>query len=150
MSAVVQAIDYDTREVTLVDDAGDTVSFIAGDEVQNLAQVEVGDVLTVEEIDTVTVQVVTGDGQGPSEGEMVAAARAQAGQKPGAAAMGSTVIVAVIQDIDYDTGDVILLGPDGTLSDYQADPANLTNVDIGDNVVITVSEAFSISVESAN
>lgn len=150
MSAVVAAIDYDTREVTLTDDAGDTVSFVAGDDVQNLAQVEVGDVLTVEVLDTISVQVVPGDGEGPSEGEMVAAARAEAGQKPGGAAMGATVIVAVIQDIDYDTGDVVLLGPDGTLSDYQADPANLTNVDIGDNVVITVSEAFSISVDSPN
>src|SRR5262249_20941330 len=46
-TAVVQAIDQNTREVTLKAENGNVFSFVAGDDVKNLSQVHVGDTVRV-------------------------------------------------------------------------------------------------------
>ena len=47
-AAEVEAIDHETRVVTLRRVDGEEITFTAGDEVRNLAQVAVGDVLFAE------------------------------------------------------------------------------------------------------
>jgi hypothetical protein len=42
-SANVQAIDYETREVTLVGDLGNVVSFVADERIERLNEFQVGD-----------------------------------------------------------------------------------------------------------
>ena len=57
LEATVTAINQETREVTLQDAEGESMTIIAGDEVRNLAQVEVGDKLKVEYLQTIAIQV---------------------------------------------------------------------------------------------
>jgi hypothetical protein len=148
VTAVVQSINYETREVTLVDDMGDTIDFIAGDKVRNLEQVSVGDILVAEHVESVSIEVMPGDGLGPEQVEMLATARAEKGQMPGAMAIDSVVIASVIKAINLDNSTVILEGADGNLEEYVAiNPENLKRVEIGDVVVMTITESLAIAVE---
>lgn len=83
VTAVVESIDHDTREVTLTDHMGTAFTFIAGDNVRNLKQVSVGDVLVVEHMETVLVEVYAGDGLGADQMEMMTTAKAEEGEMPG-------------------------------------------------------------------
>jgi len=148
VTAVVQSINYETREVTLVDNMGDTIDFIAGDEVRNLEQVSVGDILIAEHVESVSIEVLPGDGLRPDQAEMLAAVRAEEGEMPGAMAIDSVVIASVIKAINLDNNTVILEGADGNLEEYVAiKPENLKRVEIGDVVVMTITESLAIAVE---
>jgi len=148
VTAVVQSINYETREVTLVDNMGDTIDFIAGDEVRNLAQVSVGDILIAEHVESVSIEVLPGDGLRPEQAEMLAAVRAEEGQMPGVMAIDSVVIASVVKAINLDNNTVILEGADGNLEEYVAiNPENLKRAEIGDVVVMTITESLAIAVE---
>lgn len=148
VTAIVEAIDHDTREVTLVDEMGDAITFIAGDEVRNLKQVSVGDILVAEHVETVSIEVLSGDGAGPEQAEMIAAARAEEGEMPGGMAIDSVVIVSVVKAINLDNNTFILEGPDGVLEEYVAmNPENLKRAEVGDIVVMTLTESLAIAVE---
>lgn len=150
VTAVVESIDYQTREVTLIDAMGEPITFVAGDEVRNLKQVSVGDVLVAEYVETVSVQVFAGDGSGPERAEMFASARADEGEMPGGMAMGSVVVTSVVNAINLDNNTFILEGPDGDLQEYVAvNPENLKRAEVGDIVVMTITESVAISVEKA-
>ena len=148
ITAVVQSIDYDSREVTLVDDLGDEISFVAGDTVRNLRQVSVGDVLVAEHVETVDIEVLPGDGLGPEQAELIATVRAQEGELPGAIAVDSRAIVMVVKAINLDDKTFILEGPDGTLQEYVSmNPENLKLAAVGDLVVMAITESFAIAIE---
>ena len=51
MESTVTAVNHETRQVTLQDSSGESVTFIAGEQVRNLAQVDVGDKILVEYAD---------------------------------------------------------------------------------------------------
>lgn len=150
ITAVVEAIDYDTREVTLVDDMGDVVTLTAGEGVRNLNQVSVGDVLIAEHLENITVEVFKGDGRGAEQAEMFSAARAEEGEMPGGVAIESVVVVAVVKAINLDDNTFVLEGPDGSLQEYQAmNPDNLRLAEVGDIVAITMTESLAIAVEKS-
>lgn len=150
VTAVVESIDYETREVTLIDDMGEPLTFIAGDNVRNLQQVSVGDILVAEHVETVSIEVFAGDGLGPEQAEMMAAARAEEGEMPGGMAIDSVVIVSVVKAINMDNNTFILEGPDGSLQEYVAmNPENLKRAEVGDIVVMTLTESLAIAVEKA-
>lgn len=150
VTAVVESINYETREVTLVDSMGDAITFIAGDEVRNLQQMSVGDILTAEHVETVSIEVLPGDGLGPDQAEMVAAARAEEGEMPAGMAIDAVVIVSVVKAINLDDNTFILEGPDGILEEYVAmNPENLKLAAVGDIVVMTLTESLAIAVEKA-
>ncbi len=150
VSATVDAIDYDTREVTLVGPQGNSMTFIASDAVANLAQVEVGDVVTAEVTEEVTVEVFANpEGTQPGAGEFVAEASAEPGAKPGAAIMDTVVITAVVEGINLEDNTFTLRGPEGNVSEFVArNPDNLRKADVGDLVVITISQAVGVIVET--
>lgn len=150
VTAVVEAINYETREVTLVDDAGEPLTFVVGDNVRNLNQVSVGDVLVIEHLQTVDIVVLPGDGLGPDQAEMMAAGRTEQGEMPGAVAIDSVVIVSVVKLINLDNNTFILEEPDGTVKEYVAmNPENLKLAEVGDLVVMTLTESLAVAVEKA-
>ncbi|MDH3549733.1 MAG: hypothetical protein OEQ16_10330, partial [Gammaproteobacteria bacterium] len=64
VSAVVTAIDHDTRVVTVRKPDGEELTFTASEEVRNLPQVQVGDVLVAEYVESVSIEVMADDGLG--------------------------------------------------------------------------------------
>jgi len=149
VSALVEAIDQETRVVTLRKSNGEAVTFTAGEDVRNLAQVSVGDQLTAEYVETISIQVMAAGGMEPDSAEVVAMARAEEGDMPGFAAMDAVVITATVEEINIEANTFKLKGPDGVINEYTArNPENLKRSAVGDLVVITVTEAVAIVVEA--
>jgi hypothetical protein len=73
---------------------------------------------------------------------------AKKGAKP-AGIMGSqSTLTATVEALDLKAHTATLKGPDGKSVTVKAqDPKNLENVKVGDEVVITYTEALAISVE---
>ena len=69
VSALVEAINHETRVVTVRKPDGEAITFTADDEVRNLAQVNVGDFLIAEYVETVSVEVMANAGLEPEEAE---------------------------------------------------------------------------------
>jgi len=148
ISAVVEAIDHETRVVTLRKADGEAVTFTASDEVRNLDQVEVGDVLVAEYIESVSIDVMANEGMQADAAEVSAMARTKEGEMPGFAAMDATVVTATVEEINLEMNTFKLKGPDGTVNEYVArNPKNLKRAAVGDLVVITVTETLAITVE---
>lgn len=148
LSAVVDAVNYETREVTLTGSRGNTVSFVAGPDVRNLEQVNVGDHVLAELYEEVTISVQAADGAQPGAGQMQQAARAEKGDKPGAAVVDTTVITATVEEINIENNTFKLKGPQGNVQEFTArNPENLKKAAVGDLVVITITQAMGIVVK---
>jgi len=88
------------------------------------------------------------DGLGTDAAEVAAMGRAEEGAMPGFAAMGSTVVVAKVVEINLETNTFKLAGPDGVVEEFVArNPDNLRRAEVGDLVVITTTEAVAVTVE---
>jgi hypothetical protein len=151
MTAVVEAINHETREVTLRGPEGNTATFIASEEARNLDQVSVGDTVMAEYEQTLSIEVVANDGSEAGAGALTAMARSEKGQMPGIAAMDVQVITATVEEINIEANTFKLKGPDGEVKEYVArDPENLKKAEVGDLVVITYTEAVALSVEKTS
>jgi hypothetical protein len=148
VSALVEAVNQETREVTLRKSNGEAITFTAGDEVRNLAQISVGDHLIAEYVETVSIRVVAADGLEADAAEASVMARAEEGAMPGFAAMDALVVTATVEEINLEMNTFKLKGPDGVISEYTArNPDNLRRSAVGDLVVMTVTSAVAIVVE---
>jgi len=140
VTALVEAIDHETRVVTLRRPQGDTVTFTASDEARNLDQVAVGDIVNAEYEEILSIRVVANDGTEPEKLEK--------GEMPGLTAFNAQSVTATVEEINLEANTFKLKGPDGTVNEYVArNPDNLRRSVVGDLVIITTSEAVAISVE---
>ncbi len=146
VSATVEAVDQKTRMVTLRNAEGKLITFFAGKEVVNLPQVKAGDTVTVAYANVVKVRMAaSGEYWDDSLAEV---ARAVPGSKPGMVVGGERKVTATIEDIDKTVNTATLRMPDGNVQIVNVkDPANLDKVKVGDELVITYSEAVSIDVQ---
>ena len=148
LTAVVEAINHETREVTLRGPEGNTSSFVASEEARNLDQVSVGDIVMAEYEQSLSIEVFANDGSTPGAGGLAAAGRSELGEMPGLAAVDATVVTATVEEINLEDNTFKLKGPSGEVQEYVArDPENLKKAAVGDLVVITYTEAVAISVE---
>ena len=151
VTAVVEAINHETREVTLRGPEGNAMSFVASEDARNLDQVSVGDIVTAEYIESISIEVFAGDGSEPGAGEVTVAGRTEKGEMPGAAVMDAVVITATVEEINIEANTFKLKGPAGEITEYTArDPENLKKAEVGDIVVITITEAMALSVEKTS
>jgi Cu/Ag efflux protein CusF len=148
VNAVVEAIDHETRVVTLRKPDGEMVTFTASDEARNLGQVEVGDIVNAEYVQSISIKVMADDGRGPGAGELGIIERTAEGEMPGAAIIEAQFETAVVEAIDLEANTFKLRYEDGTIDEYTArDPDNLRRSEVGDLVMITIAESVAISVE---
>ena len=147
MEATVTAINHETREVTLQNAEGESVTIIADDEVKNLAQVDVGDKLTIEYMEGVMIQVFgSGEVELGTE-EVTAVARAEPGEKPAGVAITETTVIVVIEAIDKENEKVTLKNAEGKSRTVKVrNPDNLEKVAVGDKVIISFTKAVAITI----
>ena len=147
MTATVVAIDLQTRIVTLKGEDGEVRDIKVGEEVVNLPQVKVGDLVTVKFYESIAVEVIK-PGTVAGAGETSAIVRAKPGEMPGGMAARQVSVTATIMAIDKQKGTITLKGPEGKPATVKVlDPANLEKVKVGDELMITYTEALAISVE---
>ena len=148
---VVESINLDNRIVTIRALGRDqAVVMEVGDEVRNLDQVKVGDRVVVEYHEALAVDLVKGGGMQPTGGAATAVARAAEGEKPAAGAGELIELVATIVGIDRSEPSVTLQGPKGNIVEVLVrEPAKLEQVDVGDQIIVTMVRAVAISLHPA-
>jgi hypothetical protein len=148
VTALVEAIDHETRVVTVVKPDGESITFTASDEVRNLAQVNVGDYLVAEYVETVSIEVMANDGMQAEAAAVSAMARTEKGDMPGVAAMDAMVVTSTVEEINLEANTFKLKEADGSINEYMArNPENLKRAAVGDLVVTTVTASVAIVVE---
>ncbi len=147
MTANVVAIDLQKRIVTLKGPEGEIRDIKVGEEAVNLPQVKVGDIVTVKFYESIAVEVIK-PGTAVAAGETAAIVRAKPGEMPGGMAARQVTVTATITAIDKQKTTLTLKGPEGKQNVVKVqDPANLEKVKVGDELMITYTEALAISVE---
>jgi hypothetical protein len=146
--ARVTAIDLETRVVTLENESG-RLTFRADEGVQNLEQVKVGDVLRGDLVETLLTEARPATDAEKSNPVTVTAgvARAEPGQKPAGLYVRELKAVFTVASIDEAAGGGELRDAGGELHFVKArDPAVLRQLEVGDTVVVTYTEALRLQV----
>jgi hypothetical protein len=150
VTATVEAIDQKTRMVTLKGPQGNMVTFKAGEQIKNLAQVKVGDTVLAKYYESVVVEVRKPGEAKPGVTTQEAVTRAKPGETPKGLAVSQMTVTTTIAAIDKKAPSVTLKGADGKSTTVKVrNPKNLENVKVGDQVVITYTEALALSLEKA-
>jgi ribosomal 50S subunit-recycling heat shock protein len=150
ITATVEKIDYDKRLVTLKGPEGNLRTIKVGEEARNFSQVKVGDKVAIEFYESILVEVLKPGEAKPGAQAGSVVGRAKPGEKPAGVAINTITVTATIDKIDKKAQTVTLKGPEGNKETVKVkDPKNLKKVKVGDNVVISYTEALAISVEKA-
>jgi Cu/Ag efflux protein CusF len=147
---LVEAIDYETRKVTISNPQGTSVTLTVGEEVRNLEQVKVGDTVTTEYVQNLSIKVVNNPELAPSEQEIKTVNRSEKGEMPWMTVVDEIIVTTVIEGINIEANTIQLTGPNGSVQEFTVnDPENLKRVSVGDRVIITQTDKTAISVERA-
>jgi hypothetical protein len=150
ISALVVSVDKKTRTLGLKGPKGAVAEVVAGDEVKNFDQIKVGDMVVVRVMQSLMLElqkVKTGTtGITASEG----AVKAQPGQRPAVAAAREISAIAVVTRVDAKAKTMDLKGPRGnTVTLDVQNPEQFKVVKVGDEILVTYTEAVAVSVEAA-
>lgn len=147
LTADVTGIDAASRKVTLLTSDGKKTTVKCGPEVINFDQIRTGDYLKV----TVTEQLVAylaDAGAPPNDRGAAVVALAPRGAKPGGVIADTVQVTATITAIDLNTHKAQLTFPDGTTRKVAVrKDVDLTKRQVGERVVIRITEMLAISVE---
>lgn len=150
VSAKVVAIDKITRTVTLKGPNGNVVDVVAGDDVKNFDQIKVGDLVVVNFVQALSLELQKTKGGASGIAEKSAMATAKPGERPAAAAAHQVTAIAKVTAVNKKAKTITLKGPRGNsfTLDVQ-NPDQFKVVKVGDEVLVTYTEAVAISVEPA-
>lgn len=149
IAATVEAVDVAKRTVTLKGPAGNVRTFKVGEEVRNLDQMKVGDQVKTTYVESVALFVRKSDQQ-PAASETQTVRVAPKGAKPGVAIVDTREITGKVETVDYKKRTVTLKGPEGNVATFPVDKEvkKFKNVKVGDEVVLRITEALAIWVET--
>ena len=146
-TATVTAIDAANRKVTLVTPDGRKETFKAGPEVVNFDQIRIGDQVKATLTEQLAVYMAK-DNPPASEGEAALVALAPKGAKPGGLMANTVQVIAKVTAIDLKHHKATLKLPDGTTKTVAVrKDVDLTQRQVGEEVVIRCTEAIAIAVE---
>lgn len=150
VTAKVVAIDKASRTVSLKGPQGDVVDVVAGDDVKNFAQIKVGDFLAVSYVQSLSLELQKTKTGASGISAQSAAATAKPGERPAAAAAREVTAIAKVTAVNKKAKTISLKGPRGNtvVLDVQ-NPEQFKVVKLGDEVLVTYTEAVAISVEPA-
>jgi hypothetical protein len=149
-SAQVTSIDKPTRTLTLKGPKGAVLDIVAGDEVKNFDQIHVGDFVVAVFLQSLTLElqkVKTGSG---AMTHREVAATAKPGEMPAAVAGREITALAKVTAINKKASTISLKGPRGNVVTLDVrNPDQFKVVKLGDEVLVTYTEAIAVSVEPA-
>jgi hypothetical protein len=147
LTGTVEAVDLANRMVTIKGSKGRTVELKVGEEAKNLDQVKVGDKVVAKYYESIAFRLKKpGEAEGASSEQVVAGAKP--GELPAGVAANQVTVSATVEDISPKKTYVTLKGPEGKTFDVKVrDPKNLEKVKVGDQIVITYTQALAIALE---
>lgn len=152
VTATVDAIDQDTRHVTLRGEDGSILSFRAGEPVRNLPQVKVGDKVKVQYYEATAGRLLRPGETPPAEPtEETDTIRSPEGTLPGVATRRKLSKTATITNIDENAPSVTIKDQTGITTMIRVrDTSRLSEIKVGDQVIISFTEGVAVSVEPAD
>ena len=148
IKATVEAIDLETREITLKGAKERTKTLRVEQSVKNLPQAQIGDKAVVRYNESVGLELRKVEAGDPAAIEAGPAANSRPGQKPAAGGSKQITVQAYVEAVMAKEKTVTLRTPDGNLVDlYVRDPNVLASMVAGDNVVARYTEAVAVSIE---
>jgi hypothetical protein len=148
IKATVEAIDLDTRVITLKGPKGRQIVLRVEERVRNLPQVQIGDEVIVRYHESVGLQLRQTNPGDPTAAEESTPLGTEPEQNPVSGAARQFTVAAYVEAVSPKEKTVTLKGPEGNLVDlYVRDPNVLASLTAGDNVVATYTEAAAVSIE---
>jgi hypothetical protein len=150
ITATVKAVDVANRTLTLQGPKGEPQTFKVGEKVKRLGEIAAGDQIVVKYEQGLLLEwQMPGEPPVAPAGEAVAA-RAGAGEPPGATAAAGIQATVTITAIDMANRMVVFKGPMGNLYQVKAGPkVQLDRAKVGDQFLATYVETVAVSVEKA-
>ncbi len=152
VTASVEAINQTNREVTLQGALGNSVTFTVDQRVKRFNEIKVGDLIRADYYISVAAEVrpPTAEEEKTPLIMLDAAGKAPPGTSPAAGGLRRFKVVTTIEGLDRPTETITVKGPRGKyLTVRVADPTRLTQVRIGETIVVTYTEALAVSLEKA-
>jgi hypothetical protein len=145
-TGTVEAVEAQSRTVTLKKPDGTFVTIVAGQDIRRFAEVKVGQKVNVRYYENVVVRV-----KRPGEPDTDTKARGTTGSEqlmPGGTRATQRTITATITAIDPNVPSITFTGPNGwKYSSKVQDTEALAKVKVGDKVDIVWTEAMMVSLE---
>jgi hypothetical protein len=147
-SAIVEALDQESRTITLRGPHGTRTTFTVGDRVKNLHRIHVGDRVVVDYVESLAIQVVKPGTSAEERATIVDSA--EPGEKPAGTVVETVTMIATIEQIDRSVPSITLKESNGNLHTVKVrHPERLKLVKVGDTLKITYRQAVAVSVEPA-
>lgn len=148
-TAIVEAVNKETREPKLINANGERFSIVADETVRNFDQIEAKDRIVTEYLESVIVLAVPAGT--PMLGSAAVVELAPLGAKPGITGAKTFVIEATVEALNVSDRIATVRYEDGTTRTIKvADDVALDLVAIGDAVRLRVTQAVAISVRKAD
>jgi len=152
VTATIEALNLETREVTLKGPLGNVETLVASPDIKRLAEFKVGDAIEVEYYAAIAAEL-----RAPTEAEKatplaVVEDKGKAGADSAPAAGGFRILKAVvtIEGLDRPSSTATIKGPRGNIATVKVkDPAVFTSMKIGDSAIIVYTEALAVKLAKA-
>ena len=149
LSAQVVSIDKTTRTLSLKGPGGKVADVVVNQEVKNFAQIKVGDFVFVRMMQSLVLELQKTKG-GVAAGAKEGVVTAKPGDRPAVAGAREVQAIAKVTAVNQKDKTISLKGPRGnTVKLDVQNPDQFKVVKVGDEVMVTYTEAVAVSVEPA-
>lgn len=150
ITARVESVDPEKREVTLKGPEGNKVTITAGKSVKRFNEVKPGDVVQATYYQSVAAELREPTAEEKANPLTVESGEGRASESaaPAGGVARRVKAVVTIESIDRSAQTITVKGPRGnTVTAKVEHPENLEKMQVGNNIVITYTEALALSLE---
>lgn len=147
--ATIEAVNKETREITLREADGSAGTIAVDEEVRNFDQLKVGDRVVVRQSIGLIMELSPISGGEPARTDSMEVERAEPGQKPGGVVRKTVQAKATVTAVDPRARTVTLKGARRTATLPVADDIDLDAIKVGDQIDAVYQETIAISIEPA-
>lgn len=148
VSAQVVSIDKKSRTISLKGPRGQVHDIVAGDEVKNFDQIKVGDFVMVRFMQSLALELQKVKSGATGIQVTEGAVKAEPGKQPAVGAARQIQAIAKVTAVDQKASTISMKGPRGNVVTLNVEnPEQFKVVKVGDEVLVTYTEAVAVSVE---
>jgi len=149
VKATVEAIDQANRTITIKGKKGNMITMPVDEAVERFDAIKVGDTIEATYYESVVVEVLA-PGTAPAGMTVATMGGTSAGTKPGGMVAGQATMTVTIMAIDATIPAVTVKTEDGSTVSFRVQkPKYLKEVKVGDQVMITKTEALAVAVKES-